>query len=50
MLQVGMYTHISLDGIDPINDGLSLDNLRSAHLADIMTEYRSIINKVEYLS
>ena len=43
----GMYTHISLDGINPINNGLLLDNLRSSHLADIITEYRLIINKVE---
>ena len=43
----GMYTRISLDGIHPINNGLTLDNLRSAHLADIITAYRSIINYVD---
>jgi len=42
----GMYTHISLDGIHPINNGLTLDSLRSSHLADIMAEYRSIMDKV----
>ncbi len=42
----GMYTHISLDGINPINNGLPFDNLRSSHLADIITEYRSIIDRV----
>jgi hypothetical protein len=44
----GMYTQISLDGINPINDGSSLDGLRSAHLADIIADYRSIISKVEF--
>jgi hypothetical protein len=43
----GMYTHISIDGINPINNGLALNNIRSAHLADIITEYRSIIDKVD---
>jgi hypothetical protein len=42
----GMYTRISLDGINPINNGLSLDGLRSAHLTDIITGYRLIIDKV----
>ena len=42
-----MYTHISLDGIHPLNDGSTLDSLRSAHLADILTEYRSILDKVD---
>lgn len=42
----GMYTHISLDGIKPVNNGLSLDSLRSSHLADIITQYRLMINKV----
>jgi hypothetical protein len=43
----GMYTHISLDGINPINDGLALDSRRSSHLADIMTEYRLMMNNVD---
>jgi len=43
----GMYTHISIDGINAINNGLGLDSLRSSHLADIITEYRSIINQVD---
>jgi len=43
----GMYTYISIDGINPINNGLSLDNIRSSHLADIITEYRLIIDKVD---
>jgi hypothetical protein len=44
----GMYTHISLDGIHPVYNGLALDNLRPSHLADIMTEYRLIIDKVNF--
>jgi hypothetical protein len=43
----GMYTHISLDGIHSINNGLQLDNLRSAYLADIITDYRSLMNYIE---
>lgn len=42
----GMYTHISIDGIKPIYTGLALDNIRSTHLADIITEYRLIINQI----
>ena len=42
----GIYSQISLDGIQPINNGLPLDNLRSAHLADIFAEYRFILDKV----
>jgi len=44
---LGMYTHISLDGIHPINNGLALDSIRSSHLADIMAEYRSMMDKVD---
>lgn len=43
----GMYTKISLDGIHPINNGLQLDSLRSAYLADIITAYRSLINYID---
>ena len=43
----GMYNHVSIDGIHPINNGLQLDGLRSAHLADIITADRSIIDFVQ---
>jgi hypothetical protein len=42
----GMYTYISINGINPINNGLQLDGLRSAHLADIITAYRSFMDYV----
>ena len=42
----GMYTRISLDGIDSVNNGLSLSGLRSAYLAEIIASYRAIIGQV----
>jgi hypothetical protein len=43
----GMYTHISLDGIHPVNDGLQLDNRRSVYLAELIAAYRSLMSYVE---
>ena len=42
----GMYTRISLDGLEPVNNGLSLSGLRSAYLAEIIASYRAIIDQV----
>ncbi|CAF1069369.1 unnamed protein product [Adineta steineri] len=43
----GMYTYISLDGIHPLDNGLTINSFRSAYLADILAEYRLITDKVE---
>jgi hypothetical protein len=32
-----MYTHISIDGINPVNDCSTLNSLSSSYLADIIT-------------
>jgi hypothetical protein len=42
----GMYTRISLDGVEPVNNGLSLSGLRSAYLAEIIASHRAIIDQV----
>jgi hypothetical protein len=44
---MGIYTRISLDGLNPVNDGLLLNGVRSAHLAEIIRSYREIINDIE---
>ena len=43
----GLYSHISLDGRTPLNDGLLLNGLRSAFLAEILTAYRTLISQVD---
>lgn len=42
----GIYSHISLDGRTSVNDGLLLNGVRSAFLAELITAYRSILNQV----
>jgi hypothetical protein len=39
-----MYTHISIDWINPVNVGSALNSIRSSHLADIITQYRTSID------
>lgn len=42
----GIYTEISLDGKQPVLNGLLVNGVRSAHLAAILADYRRIISNV----
>lgn len=44
----GIYSQISLDGKSSIKNGLLLDNIRSAYLADLIAQYRFIINQIRF--
>ncbi|UJR29495.1 hypothetical protein I4U23_010709 [Adineta vaga] len=43
---LGMYSHISIDGENPIQNGLLLGSRQTAHLGEILAEYRLMMDKV----
>ena len=45
---LGMYSQISVDGINPIENGLLFDNIRSSYLADLVTQYRFILDQSRF--
>lgn len=43
----GMYARISLDGVQPINNGVLLNSARSAYLGEIIAAYRSLMQYID---
>ncbi|CAF1215727.1 unnamed protein product [Adineta ricciae] len=43
----GMYSHISINRKDPLQNGLQLNSRQTAYLADIVADYQSMMYKVD---